>query len=64
MTMDEVFLGMRVTTSFHREATLWTIKRIDSEGEFVFLVGDDECYGWVSVGRVDRPSQYQLNRSA
>ena len=50
--MKNIYLGKLVKTSFHREATTYMIKRIDTEQEAAFLVplagGPGGWYGfWI-----------------
>lgn len=49
--MTNIYLGKLVKTSFHREATTFMIKRIDTEQEAAFLVPVAGGHGgWYSFG--------------
>ena len=52
MSYFEVKLGHIVRTSQHRDASLYIVKRIDSETDKVYIVPLDESYcgEWVSGG--------------
>ena len=50
LNFNQIFLGMRVKNSSHKDATVYMVKRIDTESEQFYIVPLDMSYcgEWVS----------------